>query len=82
MIDGLTLIAATILAGIVLLIADARWGHLIRHPWVCGTCKARFTTLAALIAHEREHGYCPCGGDRTTGTGHAYECSQRMGVRS
>ena len=76
---ALSVVSATTLL-LVLVAVVKRLDPIIRSPWVCADCKARYATEAELVSHERLHRYCPCGADRTTNRGHDAACSQRMGV--
>ena len=75
----LSVVSATTLL-LVLVAVGKRLDPIIRNPWVCADCKARYATEAEVVEHERLHNYCPCGADRTTNRGHDAACSQRMGV--
>ena len=75
----LSVVSATTLL-LVLVAVGKRLDPVIRHPWVCADCTARYATEAEVIAHERLHRHCTCGADRTTNRGHDAACSQRMGV--
>ena len=64
----------------LLLVAGAvikRLDPIIRNPWVCADCKARYATEAEVFAHERVHYFCPCGADRTARRGHDAACTRR-----
>lgn len=78
----LAIIALSVVSAPTLLLVlgavGKRLDPIIRNPWVCADCKARYTTEAELFAHERLHNYCPCGADRTTNRGHDAACSQRL----
>lgn len=79
MTPPMILAAVAIVAVWLVVWAVVRGGARPRR-WACADCKTEFTTEADLIAHERRHGYCPCGGDRVTGYGHHATCSQRLGL--
>ena len=72
----LSVVSATTLA-LVLVAVGKRLDPIIRNPWVCADCKARYATESEVIEHERLHSYCPCGADRTTNRGHDAACARR-----
>ena len=76
---ALSVVSVTTLL-LVLVAVGKRLDPIIRSPWACADCKARYATEAEVVAHERLHYFCPCGADRTTRHGHDAACSQRMGV--
>ena len=76
---ALSVVSVTTLL-LVLVAAGKRLDPIIRNPWVCAYCTARYATEAEVIEHERLHSYCPCGADRTTNRGHDAACSQRIGA--
>ena len=51
---ALSVVSATTLL-LVLVAVGKRLDPIVRHPWVCGDCKARYTTEAELFQHERLH---------------------------
>ena len=50
----LSVVSATTLA-LVLVAVGKRLDPIIRSPWVCADCKARYATEAEVIEHERLH---------------------------
>ena len=62
---------------VVLSAVGTRLDLIIRNPWVCADCKARYATEAEVIEHERVHYFCPCGADRTARRGHDAACTRR-----
>ena len=40
---------------LVLIAVGKRLDPIIRNPWACADCKARYATEAELFAHERLH---------------------------
>ena len=62
---------------LVLVAVVKRLDPIIRNPWVCADCKARYATEAEVIEHERVHYFCPCGADRTARRGHDAACTRR-----
>ena len=50
----LSVVSATTLL-LVLIAVGKRLDPIIRNPWVCADCKARYATEAELFEHERLH---------------------------
>ena len=50
----LSVVSTTMLL-FVLLAVGKRLDPIIRNPWACVDCKARYTTERELFAHERLH---------------------------
>ena len=73
---ALSVVSVTTLL-LVLVAVSKRLDPIIRNPWVCADCKARYATEAELFAHERVHYFCPCGADRTARRGHDAACTRR-----
>lgn len=67
----LSVVGATLLSLVLVAVAQ-RLDPIIRTPWVCGDCKARYATEAEVVDHERYHGSCRCGSDH-----HHPSCSRR-----
>ena len=51
---ALSVVSATTLL-LVLVAVGKRLSPIIRNPWVCADCKARYATEAEVVAHERVH---------------------------
>ena len=51
---ALSVVSATTLL-LVLVAVGKRLDPIIRSPWVCADCKARYATEAEVIEHERLH---------------------------
>ena len=62
---------------LVLVAVAKRLDPIIRNPWVCADCKARYATEAEVVEHERKHRPCPCGADDTARRGHDAACTRR-----
>lgn len=50
----LSVVSATTLL-LVLVAVGKRLDPIIRHPWACADCKARYATEAEVVEHERLH---------------------------
>ena len=59
LLANLGLIALSVVSTTVLLLVMAavvkRLDPIIRNPWACADCKARYATELELFEHEREH---------------------------
>ena len=53
-LTALSVVSATTLL-LVLVAVVKRLDPIIRSPWVCADCTARYTTEAEVIEHERLH---------------------------
>ena len=73
---ALSVVSVTTLALVPVAVVK-RLDPIIRRPWACADCKARYATESEVIEHERLHSYCPCGADRTTNRGHDAACARR-----
>jgi len=51
---ALSVVSVTTLL-LVLVAVGKRLDPIIRHPWVCADCKARYATEAEVVEHERLH---------------------------
>lgn len=51
---ALSVVSVTTLL-LVLVAAVKRLDPIIRNPWVCADCKARYATEAEVVEHERIH---------------------------